>query len=165
MPGDARTALLREYSGLGWVTPRALERCPSADHIYYDQVAQIELPQWSRGRVTLVGDACHAVSLLAGQGAPLGMAGACILADQLQRSDSVEAALRRYERIWQPVITDRQRTVRETARWFVPDAAWQLHVRSGALTAPAPSGINRYRGAALAGESTSAATEPGIRKP
>lgn len=165
LPDDARTALLREYSGLGWVTPRALERCPSADHIYYDQVAQIELPQWSRGRVTLVGDACHAVSLLAGQGAPLGMAGACILADQLHRSDSVEAALRRYERIWQPVITDRQRTIRETARWFVPDAAWQLHVRSAALTAPAPSGTDRYRGAGPAGESASAATDPGIRKP
>ncbi|MFI0904473.1 hypothetical protein ACH4TE_13155 [Streptomyces sioyaensis] len=79
------------------------------------------------------------------------MAGACILADQLHRSDSVEAALRRYEQIWQPVITDRQRTVRETARWFVPNAAWQLHVRRGALKAPGPSDIDRNRGAVLAG--------------
>ncbi|MFG3116747.1 FAD-dependent monooxygenase [Streptomyces sp. NPDC048197] len=165
LPDDVRAALLREYSGLGWVTPRALERCPSADHIYYDQVAQIELPQWSRGRVTLVGDACQAVSLLAGQGAALGMAGACILADQLHRTDSVEAALRRYERIWQPVIADEQRTVREAARWFVPDAAWQLHFRSGDLKAGSRSGINHYRGAALAGESTPTSAETGIRKP
>ncbi|MGH3981532.1 MAG: NAD(P)-binding protein [Pseudonocardiaceae bacterium] len=40
----------------------------------YDQVAQIEITQWSRERVILVGDACQAVSLLAGQGASLAIA-------------------------------------------------------------------------------------------
>jgi flavin-dependent dehydrogenase len=51
--------------------------------VYYDQVAQIVLPRWSRHRVVLVGDAGYAVSLLAGQGASLAVGGAYVLAEQL----------------------------------------------------------------------------------
>ena len=39
-----------------------------------DQVAQIEVPRWSSGRVVLLGDSGQAVSLLGGQGASLGVA-------------------------------------------------------------------------------------------
>ncbi|MEU5541501.1 FAD-dependent monooxygenase [Streptomyces sioyaensis] len=159
LPADARRALLREYAGLGWVVPRALERCPPADCVYYDRVAQIELPQWSSGRVTLVGDACQAVSLLAGQGASLGIAGAYVLAEQLHRGPSIEAAMESYERIWRPVIADKQRTARKAARWFIPGAAWQLHVRRGILKAAGLPGVNRYVGVALAGKPTSVVTE------
>ena len=41
---------------------------------------------WTRGRVTLVGDAASCVSLLAGQGSALAMVGAYILAGELHRS-------------------------------------------------------------------------------
>jgi 2-polyprenyl-6-methoxyphenol hydroxylase-like FAD-dependent oxidoreductase len=83
LPGDAQQALRREYGSLGWIVPRALAQCPPAAEVYYDQVAQIKMPRWSRGRATLVGDACQAVSLLAGQSASLAVAGAYILADQM----------------------------------------------------------------------------------
>ncbi|MGP8298298.1 FAD-dependent monooxygenase [Streptomyces inhibens] len=159
LPADVRSALLRQYAGLGWVVPRALEQCPPADRVYYDQVAQIDLPRWSRDRVTLVGDACQAVSLLAGQGASLSIAGAYVLAEQLHRSDTVEAALDHYERIWRPVVADKQRTARKAARWFVPDAAWQLHLRRGILKAAGLPGVNRYIGVALAGKPTAVVTE------
>ena len=72
VPRDAQRALRRTYGSLAWVVPDALALCPPSREIYYDQVAQIEAPHWSTGRVTLVGDAAHAVSLLAGQGASLG---------------------------------------------------------------------------------------------
>jgi 2-polyprenyl-6-methoxyphenol hydroxylase-like FAD-dependent oxidoreductase len=90
LPDDTRAAMRDAYRGLGWVVPQALQHCPPSAEMYYDQVAQIVMPSWSKGRVVLVGDACYAVSLLAGQGASLGMAGAYVLADQLSRTPSIE---------------------------------------------------------------------------
>ncbi|NUR02779.1 MAG: FAD-dependent oxidoreductase [Streptomyces sp.] len=132
-PGDARAALYREYGSLGWLVPRALAGCPPASQVYYDQVAQTDLPCWSRGRVVLVGDACQAVSLIAGQGASLAIAGAYVLADQLAGTRRVEDALHGYERLWRPVVRHRQRAARRTARWFVPETAGRLRVRRAAL--------------------------------
>lgn len=132
-PRDTRATLHREYGSLGWLVPRALAGCPPSPQLYYDQVAQTDLPSWSRGRVVLVGDACHAVSLLAGQGASLAVAGAYVLADQLAGSRNIEEALAGYERLWRPVITRRQRSARRTARWFAPATPRQLRLRQLAL--------------------------------
>lgn len=152
---DARAALLDAYRGLGWLVPRALEACPPADRIYYDQVAQIDIPQWSRGRVTLVGDAGYAVSLLAGQGASLGIAGAYLLAHELDRADSVEQALRTYEQRWRPVVEEKQEAGRSAAGWFLPRTAWQLWLRRVALWAAERLPLaNRFVGKALAGKTT-----------
>ncbi|MEU3985960.1 FAD-dependent monooxygenase [Streptomyces sp. NPDC026672] len=132
-PEDTRAALHHEYGSLGWLVPRALAGCPPSPRLYYDQVAQTDLPSWSRGRVVLVGDACHAVSLLAAQGASLAIAGAYVLADQLAGSRSIEEALAGYERLWRPAVSRRQRFARRTARWFVPATPQQLRLRRLAL--------------------------------
>ncbi|MFG2369385.1 FAD-dependent monooxygenase [Streptomyces mirabilis] len=152
LPTNARTALRQEYGGLGWMVPRILARCLPSEHVYYAQVAQVEMARWSRGRVALVGDACHAVSLLAGQGASPGVAGAYLMADQLARATSVEQALRQYERLWRPVVENRQRVARGAARWFVPDAPLRLRARRRALDLAGLPGAGRLIGAHLAGK-------------
>ncbi|MFF7726366.1 FAD-dependent oxidoreductase [Streptomyces sp. NPDC008001] len=151
-PGDPREALRREYGGLGWVVPRALRACPPAEDVYYDQVAQTEVPSWSRGCVTLVGDACYAVSLLAGQGASLGVAGARLLAEQLCEAPSAVTALRRYEEQWRPVVTQKQRAARKGVRWFLPHTPAQLRARRLALRAARLPGVGRYLASALTGK-------------
>lgn len=158
LPDDIRAAVRDSYSGLGWVVPEALEKCPPAGEIYYDQVAQIEMPSWSKGRVVLVGDACYAVSLLAGLGASLGIAGAYVLADQLARAPSIDQALVQYERLWRPVTEEKQKTGRGAARWFLPASALQLRVRRAALRMARLPMIDRYVAAALAGKSTALIT-------
>ncbi|GAB2925695.1 FAD-dependent monooxygenase [Micromonospora polyrhachis] len=155
-PDDARAAIRQEYATLGWLAPRALAACPSASEVYYDQVAQIELPQWHRNRVVLVGDACFAVSLLAGQGASLGIAGAFVLAEQLARAGSIEEGLTRYERMWRPVVTDRQRVARRGARWFLPESRWQLRARRVALRLARLPGLDRRLATSLTGKPTAA---------
>lgn len=152
LPDDAQAALRREYATLGWIVPRALAQCPPAAQVYYDQVAQIEMPRWTHGRVTLVGDACQAVSLLAGQGASLAIGGAYVLADQLGRADSIDAGLQDYERLWRPVITDKQRVARSMTRWFLPERPWQLRVRRIAMKLARLPGLDRYLAATLAGK-------------
>lgn len=153
LPQDARAAVRRVYSSLGWIVPTALDRCPPPEQVYYDQVAQIEIPAWSRGRVTLVGDACQAVSLLAGQGASLGIAGAYVLAEQLARTDSVEDGLARYEQLWRPVVVEKQRVARKGARWFLPESPTQLRVRRAAMKLARVPGIDRFVAGSVTGKS------------
>jgi 2-polyprenyl-6-methoxyphenol hydroxylase-like FAD-dependent oxidoreductase len=154
LPRDARAAVRSAYGELGWVVPAALDRCPPPAEMYYDVVAQVELPRWSRGRVVLLGDAGYAVSLLAGQGASLGVAGAYVLADQLARARTVDAALAGYERLWRPVAEEKQRSGRAGARWFLPATRGQLRIRRAALHLAGLPVLDRIVAAIVAGKST-----------
>jgi 2-polyprenyl-6-methoxyphenol hydroxylase-like FAD-dependent oxidoreductase len=152
LPDDPRAAIRSAYRELGSVVPEALERCPAPDEIYYDQVAQIVMPQWSRERVVLLGDAAYAVSLLAGQGASLGIAGAYLLADRLTQASSIEAALTEYERVWRPEVEAKQRTGRSAAHWFLPASNAALRARRLALHLLQLPLLNRLAPTAMTGK-------------
>ena len=154
LPPDPVAAIRREYHSLGWIIPRSLDRCPPAAQVYYDQVAQIKLPQWSRRRVVLLGDAAYAVSLLAGQGASLAIAGAYILAEQLAAAGSIETALNHYERLWRPVAEEKQQVARNGIRWFLPHSRAQLQARHILMRLAGLPGIDGYIARALVGKST-----------
>jgi 2-polyprenyl-6-methoxyphenol hydroxylase-like FAD-dependent oxidoreductase len=158
LPADPRAAIRHEYGSLGWVAPRALAACPPPEQVYYDQVAQIDMPTWRRGRVVLVGDAAYAVSLLAGQGASLGITGAYVLAEHLSRSDTIDIALERYEQALRPVVTDKQQVARKGTSWFIPATTRQLRLRRAALKLARLPVIDRYVAGALAGKSTAIIT-------
>ncbi|KZB86951.1 FAD-dependent oxidoreductase [Amycolatopsis regifaucium] len=158
LPEDARGTLRATYGSLGWAVPKALERCPPSGEVYYDQVAQIEMPSWSRGRVVLVGDSCYAVSLLAGQGASLGIAGAFVLADRLTRAPSIDAAFAEYEKLVRPVVTEKQQVARRGARWFLPANRFLLQARRVLLRVARLPGLERPLAAAVTGKSTALVT-------
>jgi 2-polyprenyl-6-methoxyphenol hydroxylase-like FAD-dependent oxidoreductase len=124
----AKAELNAVYGDLRWVVPRLLEHLERVHAPYFDTVTQIELPRWTNGRITLVGDACQCVSLLAGQGASLAMGGAYVLAEELAAGD-VDAALARYERRLRPAVERKQRAGRSIARWFVPGNQLMLALR------------------------------------
>ena len=144
LPADPRAALRRACAGLGWWAPRALERCPEPDQVYYDHVAQVETDEWSRGRTVLVGDACQAVSLLAGQGASMGMGGAYVLGEELARAGTLAEGLARYEQRWRPVVEERQRAARTGTSWFLPSTPGRLRLRRLFLRLSALPGVERW---------------------
>jgi 2-polyprenyl-6-methoxyphenol hydroxylase-like FAD-dependent oxidoreductase len=150
----ARRELRAVYSDMNWLVPELLARLDHLSEIYLDDVSQIELPSWSRERVVLLGDACQCVSLLAGQGASMAMAGAYVLAEELAAAGGdVGAALARYELRLRPSIEQKQRAGRGIARWFVPDSGWRRIVRDTVLRAsswPLASSILKRQ---IAGES------------
>ncbi|MEU2997591.1 MULTISPECIES: FAD-dependent oxidoreductase [unclassified Streptomyces] len=152
IPRDTREAVRRAYQGLGWVVPRALRACPPSSEVYYDQVAQIVMDRWSRGRTVLVGDAAYAVSLLAGQGASLGVAGAYVLAEELDRASSVAAGLAAYEQRWRPVTVDKQEAGRAAAEWFLPASPSRLRVRRAAMRLSGLPGVGRLVARSLSGK-------------
>lgn len=135
IPADPRHEVQSVYADLGWMVPEALQRCPEVPELYYDQVAQIELPGWTTGRVALLGDACQAVSLLAGQWASLALAGAWVLAEELERQPGIGEALSRYHARLAPTVLDKQAAGRRTAEWFLPSSAGRLQLRRWALRA------------------------------
>lgn len=145
LPEDPRDEILRRYAGLGPRVDALLARCPGVDDVYYDQVAQVVAPRWGAGRVVLAGDAAGAVSLLAGQGASLAVAGGTLLARRLLEHD-VPEALAAYERELRPVVEERQEAGRRAAASFVPHDRVGLWTRRAALRAMRVPGL---RGALL----------------
>lgn len=135
------------YGEMGAFVPELLEDMTDAD-LYLDDVIQVRMDRWSRGRVVLVGDAAWCVSLLAGQGASLGVAGGSRLADAIATSDEADpaAALRRWEAELRPTVEARAEGGRTTADWFVPPSTWRIWVRDllmGAATLPVVSRVIR----------------------
>ncbi|KNE83022.1 MULTISPECIES: FAD-dependent monooxygenase [Streptomyces] len=165
LPADPREALRREFGGMGRLVRRALDRCPPGAEVYYDQVAQIDAPRWRSGRVVLLGDAAHAVSLIAGQGASLGVAGAYVLAERLRAAGaapsagaagsaapagSVAAALAGYEERWRPVAGEVQARARQrVGEWFLPASPSRLLLRRWGFRAMRVPGLDRLLTGAL----------------
>ena len=68
------------------------------------------MPNWSRGRIALVGDAAFCVSLLAGQGSALAMIAAYVLAGELAATQGrYQEVFVRYERLLRTSIEMKQR--------------------------------------------------------
>jgi 2-polyprenyl-6-methoxyphenol hydroxylase-like FAD-dependent oxidoreductase len=142
--GSPRERLRREFAGLGDAVDRLLDLCP--EHPYDDVVAQIIMPGWHRGRTVLVGDACGAVSLLAGQGGSLAIAGAALLGDILgpvTSPEEISSALAEFEKRWRPVVEEAQAAGRRTASSFLPANRTRRLLRRWIIRATHLPGIDR----------------------
>jgi 2-polyprenyl-6-methoxyphenol hydroxylase-like FAD-dependent oxidoreductase len=156
LPADPRAAIRDAYEGMGDDVDEALEKCPGTGHLYYDQVAQIELPVWSRGRVVFAGDACQAVSLLAGQGASLAIAGGVLLVEKITSGHELSAAFAEYEEEWMPVVLEKQTAGRRAANGFLPHTALQLWVRRISLALMRAPFLGKFVTSAITGTKPSA---------
>jgi len=84
---------------------------------------RLPLPRWSRGRVTLLGDACHPMLPMMAQGAAQAIEDGAALAALLKAMpDDVPAALRRYEDVRKPRATRLQEaSAANRVRFHLPD--------------------------------------------
>ena len=129
-PGDrVRTELARH----GSLARRVAAMVPG--EVFYDLVAQTRIPSWRVGRVLLVGDAAHAVSPVAGQGASLAIAGAVALADALDSGPDLVSGLRSYEQRWRRVVEPIQTAARRAAPAYIARNGAALRLRRLALRA------------------------------
>lgn len=86
---------------------------------------------WSRGRVTLAGDAAFCVSLLAGQGSALAMVGAYILAGELHRAGRDYAtAFGRYQKRFESFVLKKQKGALHFAGTFAPKSKVSMFFRN-----------------------------------
>lgn len=97
------------FDGLGWKVPAMLEHVDANEDFYFDKLNQIRMPSWSKGRVTLVGDAGYCVSPLAGMGGSMAIIGAARLASAMRRHRADHAAaFKEYEEKLRPFVEDVQ---------------------------------------------------------
>jgi 2-polyprenyl-6-methoxyphenol hydroxylase-like FAD-dependent oxidoreductase len=103
---DGQIALVRERCAhMGWQVPRLLDAMEQARDFYLGPLAQVKMPQWTCGRVALVGDAAYCPSPYTGQGTSLAIVGAYVLAWELAQSPADHgAAFARYEQTMRPFV-------------------------------------------------------------
>lgn len=140
LPKDGAERVRAELAHHGSIGRALRDRVP--DDCYYDLVAQSVVPVWGLGRVVLAGDAAHAVSLLAGQGAAMAMTGAVRLGEALDVHD-VDEALVVYDRGLRPLIEQTQRAGRRAAGAFVPTSRARQLGRRAALATTRIPGVRR----------------------
>ncbi len=127
--------LRRIFSREPWIEWSEIERrLDGCEDLYFDSVSQISMPSWSDGRTVLVGDAAYCPSLLAGEGSCFAMAGAYILAGEIERAGADYAsAFAAYERCFRPFIERKQKSAKAFAASFAPKTAFGLFVRDQVL--------------------------------
>jgi 2-polyprenyl-6-methoxyphenol hydroxylase-like FAD-dependent oxidoreductase len=102
--------------------PRFIDAMKTTDQFYYNELAQIRMPSWSKGRVVLAGDAAHCASPFSGQGTSLGLVGAFVLACELVRHwDDPAQAFAAYEHRMRPYVDLNQALVDLTREGPTPD--------------------------------------------
>jgi 2-polyprenyl-6-methoxyphenol hydroxylase-like FAD-dependent oxidoreductase len=87
------------------------------------------MPRWHRGRAALIGDACGCLTLLAGQGSHMAMAGAYVLAEELAKTADYRAAFAAYQATLKPHVDRKQKEAAAFARLFVPNRRSQPWLR------------------------------------
>ena len=94
---------------------RCWPRCRDAPDFYFDAISQVQVEQWSRGRVVLLGDAGYCGSPLAGLGTSIGLVGAYVLAGELAAAGRPRRRRSpRYQEEMADYVAECQRTA---ARW------------------------------------------------
>jgi len=102
--------------------PRFIDAMNVTDQFYYNELAQIRMPSWSRGRVVLAGDAAHCASPFSGQGTSLALVGAFVLVRELVRQwDHPAQAFAAYEHRMRPYVNLNQALVDLTREGPTPD--------------------------------------------
>jgi len=81
-----------------------VDRVADGAYVFCDSVGMISLPELSRGRVVLLGDAGYCPSFLSGMGASMGLLGAEALDKSLRETPDVPRALATFNGLMQPVI-------------------------------------------------------------
>ncbi|MFI7529391.1 FAD-dependent monooxygenase [Nocardia salmonicida] len=81
---DAQRTLIAEAIGdAGWHAPAVLAAMDSTPDFYFDEIARVDVPELSIGRVTLIGDAGYCGSPLTGMGTAMAIVGAYVLAAEI----------------------------------------------------------------------------------
>lgn len=124
-PDGEKAELLHIFGN--WHTPirDLIEATPEANILHNDIYDRSPLRWWGRDRVTLLGDAAHAMTPNLGQGACQALEDAVVLAKQIQAHTDIPAALCAYEALRIPrttMIVQQSRRVGWVGQWANPVA-------------------------------------------
>ncbi len=110
----------QQFQGLDWEVPRLVALMKESKECYFNSIAQVRMPSWSKGRVVLIGDAAHSVQAM---GTSLAMVGAYVLAREIDASkgdytlafDKYEKSMRNFVEAAQDLAEDNQQAFTESS--------------------------------------------------
>ncbi|MFI5895827.1 FAD-dependent monooxygenase [Actinoplanes sp. NPDC051513] len=122
---------LRErFAGIGWRVPGFLASMPDAPDFYFDEITQVHVEKWRRGRVVLLGDAGYCGSPLAGLGTSMSLVGAYVLAGELAAAASPEAAFAAYQEQMAAYVKDGTQLPPGGMKAFAPNSSLMIRMRA-----------------------------------
>ncbi len=117
-------ALVRErFADMGGELPRMLAELGRTPAFYFDSITQLRMDGWSRGRVTLAGDAGYCPGPAVGGSTSLAIVGAYVLAGELAAAggDHVQG-FAAYEQALLPYVRQSRTFALHAARKLVPES-------------------------------------------
>ncbi len=130
---DQKEFLRKRFASSGWECERILDALDDSPDFYFDSIKQIHMDRWSRGRVTLLGDAGYCPSPMSGQGTTLALVGAYTLAQELSRHDEPGPALDAYEARMRPYVKANQEIADTGMGFLAPRTRLGLTARNTVL--------------------------------
>ena len=119
-PENRYEALKQAFSDSPKLVQTVLNHCPQHKTMYMDPLIQIDMPDWHKGNVVLLGDAAHTMTLLSGQGASTAFWGASSLSQALIEN-SPQDAFKQYQQELMPAVLAIQASTQNAKKWYIPD--------------------------------------------
>ncbi|MCW9133694.1 FAD-dependent monooxygenase [Bacillus paramycoides] len=120
-----------------WEISRILKSMKEATDFYFDEICQIHMSTWSKGRITLVGDAAYGPSPLSGQGTSLALVGAYVLAGELKTTHGdYSRAYVTYEQEMRKFVEKNQKIGKLAAGSMVGKSSFKIFLRNLMLRVP-----------------------------
>ena len=127
-----RDQLSAAFTGMSAEVDTWLGEAGRTPAFYFDAITQLEMSTFSRGRVTLVGDAGYCPGPAVGGSTTLAVYGAYVLAGELKRSAGDHGvAFARYERMMQRPVSGSRALARSVAKTIVPVSRWGVRALVG----------------------------------
>ena len=130
---DEQKRMIREhFEGQGWRIRELLDEMSHCENFYFDQLCQVRMESWTKGRVALVGDAGYCPSPAAGMGGSMAILGAAALADALEKHPGDHrAAFQEYDQSFRPTVEQIQAHAVEVGlEMFMPGSEEALQRRN-----------------------------------
>ncbi len=128
-----KAQLHNAFGGMPAQVQQWLDEVESTPTFYFDAITQLEMTSWSRGRVTLVGDAGYCPGPAVGGSTSLAVYGAYVLANEIAATGGDHtAAFAGYERTMMPSVLGSRSLARVNAKTIVPGSRWGLRAVVGA---------------------------------
>jgi 2-polyprenyl-6-methoxyphenol hydroxylase-like FAD-dependent oxidoreductase len=138
--------LHRTFAGMHPDVDRWLREVDRTPTFYFDAITQLQLDSWSRGRVTLVGDAGYCPGPGVGGSTSLAVLGAYVLAGELASAGGDhERAFPTYEREMGELVQRSRAFARGVAKTLIPTSALGVRALVGGarLLSALPTPISR----------------------
>ncbi|HEY8979513.1 MAG TPA: FAD-dependent oxidoreductase [Streptomyces sp.] len=134
------------FDGMHPDVDRWLDQLDHAPAFYFDSITQLRMDTWSRGRVTLVGDAGYCPGPAVGGSTSLAVVGAYVLAGELARAGGDhERAFPAYERAMAEHVHGSRMAALSAAKTLIPKSrlgVWGL-AQGARLISALPAGPSR----------------------